>query len=1520
MPPFDPAQPFTVEGADKAPSAFDPAKPFTVEDAPAEPSSARIIADEVARGMAAIGIAGGGAVADTFNRTAQSIYELSAAAARKVGADGAADFLSGAANAGKAMREDNARIAADSTSGTLTGPVAGVAGQVAGTAGQALLNPALAYAAMGHGAVSDELGRHAVSAEDRGAVGILGAPLGFVEKLPLGQLAKLMPGQVKGGVTRSVVGATIGEGLEEGVQQVGQNALVRATELEPNRPLLQDVPANMLVGALAGGTMGVGLAALNPSGADVAAGRDERLANASAAGNAPVVLPAPAAQSAPAAPVVEPSPVVPAVEPAPVAEAAPAPVAEAAPVKTPAPEAPAKAPDFDPAKPFTTAPGEPLAPPVKPAEADTEAAIAHAREAHITESANGLIEAQSLKPLDRPHLSADEWMGTLTKTELADDGTIRWDKVRDPRKLDHASRIPELEDAAQAEILRRARADEVASAQEQSGWTLRDLLNDGTVALPAGVDAARMDRAKRSGALGEELHALHKNLGNQGAWMNWVDAKMSPTLDHTLEQLHEHGFRNIENINDLLDALDATVRGKPVYPKESPRVLALAAKARKRGGEEMSVEEARAYSPPENLTPDEVKHYSDPQKTFGERLRQRVGDKKDDLVGFVRSQLTSRGAAPEMVFEAKELSQGKAVETALRIQWAERNLRVAMKEDGMKATPDTLRTLNAAMAGVDSAINSLPESVRGRIAEMRAVVDGLSSELISTGAIPSSLEAEVDGNMGVYLHRSYRLFDDAKWSDKVPSHLKNRVAAVFMEGIPGLTKAQADGFVANLLHREDGPMAALSKLGRRERAILMSKNHDIHPAVRALWGEYEDPFVNYAKSVEKMSRLIEAHKLQLAIEEAGKGVFLFDTPGDKARHHVQVGGAERGAFAELAKMRKEAKEIDPSAPEGGAPMSESEMGRALGPLAKYYTTPEIAAVLRNLGGEPPDMGALMSMFHKASGFSQYSKTVLSWRTHLRNMTGNMSIMAANGNWNPAHARESFNAMHAMTKWSPEKLRERTARYAELGLIGESVSAGTLRETLRMAHVVERSRAGRVLDGVNKLYGMEDDFFKVFAFESEFAKLAKAFPERAKTDRAGLEREAANVVRDTVPTFSRAPKAIQTLRRLPFMGNFVGFPAELTRTAFGTMQRGAWELRTEGYSEIGAKRLASFVLVAGLGAAALEEASRRLMGWDKKKQEAMREMLPEFMRNTPVYWVAEKDGKVRAMALDGLSPYSYFNKAVVSMLRLHLEDSPDDGAVARVVDGLAQLAQPYTDEKVLWGRIIDTQRNRDGLTGGEIYNPTDDKLEKARKIAMHIAGAFTPGAVDSTVRIVKGARGTVEDSGRSYNLGDEAVASISGQRVSEVDLDKAVSSRFREFNTREAQANGPMRDAMKAIRNGSTDGTAQRLVDAWQETQERRWRECAAMHRTARGAVVVNGGDLRRVYDAMHQAKMGRGESAAVMQGRFAPTLPDMNDRDFAVKFATLPEREAATREILRRSVLLRGAALDEPMPEVVPKK
>lgn len=185
-------------------------------------------------------------------------------------------------------------------------------------------------------------------------------------------------------------------------------------------------------------------------------------------------------------------------------------------------------------------------------------------------------ESERLAPLDKPFLSAEEWYGTLGRRQverLVDpntgdyaSGAVRWDKVNDAQ-LERALDIPEISGRAEAELTRRGREAELEDVRRQNGDSLRDLLAQGQVKLPGGADAAR-----GRGDLGGELEAVKDNLGNQGAWMRYTDKGWTP--ERTLEALHEHGFKQIQDHNDLLDALDAMARGKEVWPLERPAVLA----------------------------------------------------------------------------------------------------------------------------------------------------------------------------------------------------------------------------------------------------------------------------------------------------------------------------------------------------------------------------------------------------------------------------------------------------------------------------------------------------------------------------------------------------------------------------------------------------------------------------------------------------------------------------------------------------------------------------------------------------------------------------------------------------------------------------------------------------------------------------------------------------------------------------------------------------------------------------------
>jgi hypothetical protein len=82
-----------------------------------------------------------------------------------------------------------------------------------------------------------------------------------------------------------------------------------------------------------------------------------------------------------------------------------------------------------------------------------------------------------------------------------------------------------------------------------------------------------------------------------------------------------------------------------------------------------------------------------------------------------------------------------------------------------------------------------------------------------------------------------------------------------------------------------------------------------------------------------------------------------------------------------------------------------------------------------------------------------------------------------------------------------------------------------------------------------------------------------FTGQKKTAEEALKEVSAYLVTNTIPTYSKVPLAIQSIRRLP-IGNFVAFPAEILRTTSNVLTIGARELTsTNPYiRQMGARRL------------------------------------------------------------------------------------------------------------------------------------------------------------------------------------------------------------------------------------------------------------------------------------------------------------------------------------------------------------
>ncbi|HEX6939369.1 MAG TPA: hypothetical protein VF158_08150 [Longimicrobiales bacterium] len=863
--------------------------------------------------------------------------------------------------------------------------------------------------------------------------------------------------------------------------------------------------------------------------------------------------------------------------------------------------------------------------------------------------------------------------------------------------------------------------------------------------------------------------------------------------------------------------------------------------------------------------------------------------------GAIRRNFTSAGDLPRPVFERKIKRDGWINSQLRQAAFTRRDFERAAKEafgGARKLSPKQVRAVNDVLGG-RAAPETIPEVLRPVVARMRAELDALSRRMIDSGVVEGELAAKVDANMGVYLTRSYRVFDDPQWAEKVPADVRNKAKALLRSEFPEASEAEIEGQINELLFRGErdrpiGPVAALargSKLGSKNLSILQ-KRKDIPPEIRALWGEYEDPLVNYVRSVQKMAHLIGNHEFLTDVRQAHQGqivmgaaearedAFLFDRP---------VTRGEQSFHARFA----------------------AEGSQALAPLNGLYTTPEIRRAFEQ-AVEVEAVPDWLRLYMKVNGTVKFSKTVGSLMTHIRNMVGNTSFAVANGHWRLAKAGGAWKAtLTSLAKLPAPEWRSYYRRALELGVVDESARAGELQDVIRDASKIDPreftegmiERGGRrALSAITDLYRAEDDVWKLYAWENEVARYSRALG----VPRAEAEEIAARIVRDTYPTYSLVPRFVKNLRRFPLVGSFVSFPAEVVRTLTNTLELTARELKDPRLRTIGAERLAG-LMVAAAAVPTASMASRWVLGMTRGDDEDVRRFLPHWSENSSLLYLGREDGKVRFIDLSYTDPYSYVRKPLIAFLR------GDDWRTATLQAGVEAM-KPFVGEEILAEKLIDVARNQ-RRGGGRIYNPQAPIDQQAADVLAHVWEAVEPGTLSSARRIAMGLTGKTTIHGRSYDPALESLAVFTGHRLQELDVAQALSFKGREFERE-------MRDATRVLsavasRRGTV--TPDEIREAYIEMEHSRKRLIEEAHEDAVAAARL-GLTPQRIQAILAGSGLSSDDLAMVFAGQWEPYRPSSRFLAGVARsvesLAGPGERGQGTRTFAERRALIQRLAAE----------
>ncbi|MHC5011182.1 MAG: hypothetical protein ACYTG6_09560 [Planctomycetota bacterium] len=816
---------------------------------------------------------------------------------------------------------------------------------------------------------------------------------------------------------------------------------------------------------------------------------------------------------------------------------------------------------------------------------------------------------------------------------------------------------------------------------------------------------------------------------------------------------------------------------------------------------------------------------------------------------FFKRFFTSAGLMPDEAFES----------LVMRDAWVRMHMQ---RTEGLRADLEDARA-DESWESIDEALrdpvkrNALRPPLRDAVQAMRNHVKELSQHLIDSGAVQGDLAATIDANLEVYLHRSYRVFDDPGWAKKVPEEIRNKAAALVRKEYPEWGEARVQNYIDGLLYNDkaaDTPIAVLArgaKAGSKDLTIL-KRRKEIPEEIRRLFGEYLDPRVNYTRSIQKMAFLIANHRFLNEVRKQGMGKWLFKKED-----------APEGNYAEIATPEFRV-QTDPKTGKRKAVRSTSKV---MAPLNGLVTTPEIKDAFERAVERQP-VQEWLQLWMTVNGMAKYSKTVLSVMTEVRNFFGNIPFAMAQGHFDARHLGAGLKAWAVMfNKMSTAEKRAYVERGIEMGVAHEAVRAGEINDVMRDIEIQDYSltdpaswkgRGKRVLDFFTKMYRAGDDFWKFYAWEIEKGRERKIDPKASEAD---IEKRAAETIRNTYPTYSLVPEAIKMVRRFPVMGTFVSFPAEVIRTTGKTMMLAHKQLRSKNAAErrIGAQRLVGMTMAASFSHG-MALTARALWGMNADDDEAAREFLPPWSKNSDILWLGQnEDGTRDYVDISYTDPYSYIKNPLMALWR---GENPQEA----LVGAGAELLDPFVGEEIATQHVIDIMRNRKE-SGGSVYNEADSPLDRMVDSTMHFYDAMEPGTISSLRRVGAGLRGRVTLYGKAYDPTVEALAMTTGVRRSRLDLPQAVGFKASEYQRGMSKATSIL-SSVAGRRGEVSEEEIRKAYERMERSRRKQFRAILKAIHAAR-ALGIPESELRAALDS----RMSRKATIEAMRGRYTPYKP-----------------------------------------------
>ena len=766
--------------------------------------------------------------------------------------------------------------------------------------------------------------------------------------------------------------------------------------------------------------------------------------------------------------------------------------------------------------------------------------------------------------------------------------------------------------------------------------------------------------------------------------------------------------------------------------------------------------------------------------------------------------------------------------------------------------------------------DGIPAEMIDDLGGIRLLLDDFSEMFLQlpNNQISKELKETISNNIGSWLHRSYEVFESPalakkrakqfqKYAENLTQGGKNYLGKMdylkeFDAGIKYFSDvlrqqkkyANADEYaimtdaaaqIQKMFDDIANPKGMSDYFGRMDNFFGTNRNifkrrGDIDEPLRDLLGEIKSPTVNILKSVSQVASYIEDTRFANEAYAMLKGrTSLKNIDPEKGRR--MSGHIFSKAF------------IDEKT---GIKYTTQLKGKQFGALNGKYMTEEMATMFGQRQGL---LGGLDRMewyknFLAYKGYAQASKTVFNHITHLRNTLGGMIFTLANGN-NPL-GKEGKRAIEGIYQRRFKNVGKEEAlnyynKLIALDVVNSGVKYGEIENLLKdasesgvqkfTANFIDNlgnkgwaaRKSKQIGQNIQDAYIAEDDFFKIVSFEQELDNLMKAakgskfkvgqksisFDEYIKTNPRyleDLEREAARIVRDTIPTYSLVPTGIKQLRKLPF-GNFFSFPAEMVRTSYNIAKQSFKEIGSGNKTTMirGARRLAGLSVIGGAGSESLSGLTKMWHGVSDEEEEAMRHLNPyDYAKNSKFIFYRDKNGNLYKNDFSFIDPYDVIKRPIQTVAYevlngKYTEEDTDKMLLDAGFEGMREFFKPFVGEALLTAAILNIVRGRTS-EGYPIEGWDDANLGEKLSLGFYeIYKPFVPGGLREVPKTSKAFMGdeynekwggnfadmleniTTGNTGdKEYTKIGQIIANTTGLRFEKVNIEQDLEKKAKQY--------------------------------------------------------------------------------------------------------------------------------------------